>query len=294
MKKIVLTATKNDETRKLIKFLESMFSEISYNFLHSILRKKDVKVNDKRTNNPQLILHENDIITIFGLDETDLTLKNIQDVEITFEKVYEDENILVVDKPYGLTVHDGIDNLDNQVLKYLEFSKNSSFTPSHIGRLDKETSGLMLYAKNYQTLKYLNQNKNKILKKYELITDLDNDLVARVWLVHDETTQRMKVITKQQIKNYHNAKMAITKFKVFQSGYATAILETGRKHQIRATLAYLNHPILGDKKYGGENFYRLCLHCYELVFLELDGELDYLNKKIIKSNKSIKEEKWKK
>ncbi|TNK92745.1 RluA family pseudouridine synthase, partial [Mycoplasmopsis pullorum] len=142
--------------RKLIKVLMKYFPSVPTSRLERLFRKKDIKINNQRNFSKDYVVQQGDEIWVYGLEQSE-----ILDQEITkskkrdFKVVYEDQNILIVDKKAGVVMHSNDDSLDSQIMDYLKFTPNDSFTISHIGRLDKETSGLVIYAKNYQILQEL-------------------------------------------------------------------------------------------------------------------------------------------
>lgn len=267
-----IKATENDATRTLFKVLQKYLSNLPISKIEKLFRKKDIKVNGSRKITKDYKVNEGDHIIVYGVvdvaeEKTQYSLTN----ELSI--IYEDENILLINKKAGVAVH-GEDNcLDNQVLAYLKFVQSDSFTPSHIGRLDKETSGLMVYGKNYATVKQLNESRHDLIKKYQFMSDFNpsnNKVVLHFY--KDVQSGKMKVSANPK----ENSKEGITLF--YNEGKRKiAQILTGRKHQIRLTLKYLNAPIYGDRKYGGKKADRLMLHSYYLKFAGLNGKLKYLN-----------------
>ena len=269
----VFIASKNDEGRTLIKFLIKMLDNVPISRIYKLLRKKDIKINDKRVNNHKIIIKTNDNIWIYGLENIQKKYDKNHS-KIKFSVNYEDENILVVEKPINISIHDEKNSLDNQVLKYLNFKKQDSFTPSHIHRIDKVTSGLVMYGKNYLALRSLKSNIHHFEKKYLFKSDLNKSLTVTKYLQHDET--------KHKVVESKTGKKSITKF-IVNNKRKIAVLKTGHKHQIRATLEIIGFPIYGDKKYNGIEADRVYLHAYEITLHNLDGQLSYLNNKTFKS-----------
>ena len=263
-------ATKNDAGRTILKFITSVFKNIPHHKIEKLFRKKNVKINDQKINDKKIILKENDVIKIYGLN---LELKSdFKNVEIHFRVIYEDENILVINKPENFLVHGKYNSIDNQVLSYLKFKKVDSFTPSHVGRLDKLTSGIMLYAKNYNSLKELNDKKTYFEKFYIAISKLNEKFLLEAFIFHDDLKQK-EFISQKKGKSCKTSFIPVEDNKVLIQTYS------GRKHQIRASLEYLKFPIKGDTKYGGTSARRLYLHSNKLILNNLEGHLNYLNKK---------------
>lgn len=267
-------ATKNDNGRKLISYLKRILINTPTSHIYKILRNKDIKINGVRINDPQYIINEKDIIQIYGIEANDYQDKKFENnAKNEFKIIYEDDNILIVSKQINLAVHSENNCLDKQVLSYLKYDQKDSFKPSHVGRLDKATSGLMIYAKNYAALVELNYKTGFFEKIYKLKSDFKEvKKLVEINIQHDEKLHKM-VVT-------NNAKdpLAKTLFYTKNNEIFASIL-TGKKHQIRLSMAYLKTPIYGDIKYGGKKADRLYLHCYSITFKNLDNSLKYLNNK---------------
>ncbi len=263
--------TNEDEGRTLLKYLQRMFINLPLSRIERALREKDIKVNDERVKDKNVILTEGDEVVIYGID---IEIKEAPKsaTRITFGVVYEDANILVVNKPNGLSMHsDNGSSLDSQVFKYLDFKKVDSFMPASIGRIDKVTSGLVIYGKNYQAVRQLNDAQNEFVKEYQFKSDFNETKIVTLKLSHDEGNMK-------EIVDQVNGKDATTKF-FCNDKRKIAQLVTGRKHQIRVTLEHLGAPILGDTKYGGKRATRVFLHSWKVVLSGLEGSLAYLNGK---------------
>lgn len=262
-------ATINDEGRTIFKYLIKQLNNIPISRIEKLFRKKDIKVNDKRIKDKNYKLLLNDEIIIYGLD--DISKQEYVKTSISFKKIFEDNNILVVEKPINIAIHGEENCLDNQVLSYLKYSKVDSFKPSHVGRLDKSTSGLMIYAKTYKALVELN-NKTKYFEKYyELKSDFPWE---KKHVIYYATYNKKNKNTILDI-NPPGQKMETIFFKDGNRRYAQII--TGKKHQIRLTLQKLNFPIKGDRRYGGTYGTRVFLHSSKIVFHKLEKDLEYLN-----------------
>ncbi|ADE19504.1 RluA family pseudouridine synthase [Mycoplasma crocodyli] len=270
MKTII--ATSNDAGRTLYKLITKYLDNVPLSRIEKLFRKKDIKVNGIRTNQKDYTIAFNDQIEIYGL--IDIKKEEAPLISsFSFKKIYEDNNILIIDKPNGIEVHSSPNCLDNQVLAYLKFKQVDSFKPSHVGRLDKETSGIMLYAKNYQALKYLNDNMENIIKTYTFKSDFNEESKdVELYLYKDEDKKRMAA----SFTKVPYSKLSKTHF-YLESNKKYATLSSGRKHQIRVSLMKLGKPIYGDFKYGGKKAGRLMLHCLQIKFQQLEGEFKYLN-----------------
>ena len=216
--------------------------------------------------------------------------------------VYEDENIILLDKKNGLVVHEDdektADTLINRLLHYLydkgEYDPDNEniFTPALCNRLDRNTGGIVIAAKNAESLRILNQKikDRELEKKYLCVTvgvppKKQDTLTAYLEKNSDENTVRVYNSKKG------NAKTIITSYKVLKTDKKLSLvevkLETGRTHQIRAHFAHIGCPLLGDGKYGINQINReykiktQALYSYKLkfTFTSESGCLDYLNGK---------------
>lgn len=279
MNLITFKATINDENRTLFKFLVKQLNNIPISHIEKLFRLKDIKVNGLRTNKKDYKIKKNDVIGIYGINDYKVPDTNFKETSINFIKIFEDENILVVEKPINIAIHSEKNCLDHQILSYLNFKKIDSFKPSHVGRLDKPTSGLIVYAKNYLTLVELNKKINEFEKYYEVQSDFPWERKKIILYVKYEQNKK-PVVSEENI----GLKMETIFFQDKKRKYAQ--IKTGRKHQIRLSLHYLGYPIYGDKKFNGIKQKRLGLHCCKLVFHNLSGTLEYLNgMSFISSNK---------
>ena len=250
--------------------------------LHKALRKKDIRINDTRINE-DTIVHEFDTITIFIID--DLLYKKINLI-----KIYEDDNILIINKPVRLEV---VSTSDEETATTLLQKEYSYIKPCH--RLDRNTTGLVLFAKTPETLDILLKKfKNREIKKNYHCTVIGKmpkpQETLKAYLFKDKKS--LVYISDSPKKGYQKI---ITKYTVLsenkQNNTSTLDVEliTGRTHQIRAHLAYIGHPILGDGKYGINEvnkklkvkFQQLENFKIQFKFTTDSGNLDYLNEKII-------------
>lgn len=271
-KKII--ATRNDQGRTLLKFLLKIFDNVPVSRIYKLLRQKDIKINGKRVSDSKIIMKLDDEVIVYGLIRL-YKEEEENKSQIRFNINFEDQNVLVVEKPIGVAIHGDDNCLDKQVLRYLNFKKTDSFTPSHAYRIDKVTSGIVIYGKNYLALRMLKERTKYFQKIYTFKCDLNQSQIVNKKLRHDEVRHKM-VLSK-------DGKKATTEFIIVNNRKKIAILKTGIKHQIRATLSIMGYPIYGDIKYGGKKADRVYLHASEITLHRMTKPLLYLNNKVFKS-----------
>lgn len=263
-------AKENDVNRTLFKYLEKMLDNVPISRLEKLFREKDVRINGQKTNEKHYKLQLNDEILVYGLKDVSRETKRSK-ANINFSVVYEDKNLLIVDKKVNVAIHSEENCLNDQVLTYLDYKKTSSFIPSSIGRIDKKTSGIVVYCKNYQTLTEFSKKQDEFEKVYQFVSDFKS-------LEKQEVTVRLKKDIKNE-KMIANDSYGVKAKTIFWTdgmrNYAQIVM--GKKHQIRATLEYLHCPIVGDTKYGGKRARRMFLHSYSITFHNLSDDFKEYN-----------------
>lgn len=295
---------KNDAGQRLDKFLLKLFKNLPPSLMYKAIRKKDIKINTKRCK-PDTKLCVNDVLTVYIKD--DFLKQSYEQYDFlkapfNIDIIYEDNNILLINKKPGLIVHPDenyhFDSLIARVQHYLykkgEYDPKceNSFAPALVNRLDRNTGGIIISAKNVDTLRILNKKmKNRELKKfylciaYSTFNKKSDTLTA--YLEKNESKNRVYI---HDTPN-EGTKTIKTKYKVIAERGNFSLLEvellTGRTHQIRAHLAFLGHPLLGDSKYGKNSINKekgykwQALYSYKLKFeftTPSEG-LSYLNGK---------------
>ncbi len=283
MKKLIVT--KKYDGKKLNKFLLDNISNLSYGLFCNTLRKKDIKINGKRVNKDTTVF-EGDEVLVYISDDL-LENKTCTKLDI----IYEDDNILVINKPVNIEVV-GENSLTNIVHKLYS---DSGFKPMPCHRLDRNTTGLILYAKNSEALEILLDKfkKHEIEKHYKALVygiPKENSKRMESYLFKDNK-KSMVYISDIPKKGYVKIITSYTILEKKQDN--TCVLdieiETGKTHQIRAHLAHLGFPIIGDGKYGkndinklfSKKYQELCSYKIKFNFEEDSGILNYLNSKCI-------------
>lgn len=285
MRKIIVNEKYNN--KKLNSFILDSFPNLNKNALYKALRKKDIRVNGKRVSD-DVTVYAGDEITIFIIDDFLFGTSNIN-----IEVVFEDDNIMVINKPDNMSVTD--DNIQSKTLTTIVKEKfGNNLEPCH--RLDRNTKGLIIYAKNKESLDILfDKFKNKEIEKHYYTKvygnpKKDHDLLkaylfkdskkSLVYISDIPKNDYLEIITEYTVLN-KDIKNNVT--------YLDINLHTGRTHQIRAHLSHIGLPVIGDGKYGINEINKKFglknqfLYSYKLKFnfKNNNGILDYLNGKEI-------------
>lgn len=253
----------------LIDKLDSSRSQIQ-----KLIKNNSILVNDKNTKSSYLV-KTGDIITITDVKEES---SNIEPEDIKLDIVYEDEYLLVVNKPSGMVVHPGCGNrnhtLVNALMHHSKLSNLDNIRPGIVHRIDAYTSGLLMVAKDDKTHRELalELKSNKAKRKYLALV---HGVIVEDTATIDAPIGRDTKNRKKMCVTSVNSKDAITHIKVLEryidTTFIECTLETGRTHQIRVHLSYINHPIVNDSVYGYKKqinpTFGQMLHAYTLGFI---------------------------
>lgn len=266
------------ETR-LDKFLAQQLQDQNYSrtFITNLIKQGQVTVNDKVAASQKQLLKTGDMIVINIINNSNENGLVAKPVVINI--IYEDDDIIVINKANNLVVHPGAGNFDNTLVNGLLFnmkelsSVNQESRPGIVHRLDKQTTGLLIVAKNNQSHYFLAQE----LKNHEIIREyialVHGKIKAQSGTI-DAPIARDKVHRRKMAVNEVNAKAAITHFKVLETfnnySLVSCQLETGRTHQIRVHFQWINHPVVNDPTYSKfpveDSNLGQYLHAYKITF----------------------------
>ena len=299
---------KNDAGQRLDKFITKTL-DLPTSLLYKSIRLKKIKVNRKRAEN-NTILCEGDTIQCFLSEEffeKKADSHSYESITVHLDIIYEDENIMLLNKRPGVSVHEDEDGSTNTLITHVQaylYQKGEyrpedeqSFAPALCNRIDRNTGGIVIAAKNAEALRVMNEKiKKREIDKFYLaaVHGVPRPEAATIkgFLLKDDKKNIVRVYDKNPPRG---AKEIVTKYKVVAKSKDSSLIEvellTGRTHQIRAHMAFIGNPLIGDGKYGinkndrQKGYKYQALYSYRLRFsfdLSEPTCLDYLNGKEFK------------
>lgn len=291
----------NEAGQRFDKFLTKYMNLAPKSFFYKMLRKKNITLNKKKADGSE-ILDLGDKVTLFLSDETidKFSAVKIDKVQSNLDILYEDSNILLVNKAVNMLSQKAKEDdisLVEHVISYMLETKQikeeelRSFKPSICNRLDRNTTGILVAGKTLIGLQTLSKAfKERTIKKYYLcvvLGEVKKQELLNGYLYKDEKTNQV-TITKEKLED---SLPIMTEYTPLSSNGKLTLLKveliTGKTHQIRAHLASIGHPIIGDDKYGDHltnraykgkyKVYHQLLHSYQIILPDFEGELKNLS-----------------
>ena len=295
---ITLIVKKEESGQTLEKYVRKILSQAPVSFIYKLFRKKDVKING-HWQDLKYIINEGEEVKIYVTEQQLEEFKSQKESkaleDISSWIIYEDDNILLINKPRGVLVQKDSSNddaLDEMVLSYLKYDSNllQAYKPAPAHRLDRNTAGIVVFGKNIQSLRTLADalnDKKQVSKRYLTLVKGEVEKDGEINVPLEKNAKNGRVYVNE------NGKPSLTRYKVVKRLNRYTLLEvellTGRTHQIRVHMAYINHPVVGDAKYGDfqlnkeiedkYGFKNQFLVAYQICFNHLDNNLKYLSGK---------------
>ena len=301
MEEYSLKVKEKDQGKRIDKFLAASFNDLSRSFIQSLIEAEKITVNGEITDKSYKIAAGELLKIIIEEKESE-----IKAVEMDLDIVYEDQDIIVLNKNADRVVHPAPghhnDTLVNALLAHVDnlSAINGVKRPGIVHRLDKDTSGILIAAKNDRSHKNLaEQFKKRRVEKYYYAL-IEGDLAYKKGKIEAPIGRDPHDRKKMAVRKRHS-KRAVSRFKIIEEFKNYTLvevkIETGRTHQIRVHFSYLGHPVVGDKKYGSKNELnaeRQLLHAKKLIInhpvtgkkMEFEAELKADFKAVLKKLRS--------
>lgn len=291
---------KNEENQRFDKYLKKLLPNATTSFLYKMMRKKNIVINKKKAEGNEKLV-AGDVVSIFLSDETfEKFHVNLEDLRKEYETlkslglkglkvIFEDDEMIIADKPYNMLSQKASEqdlSANEYLLGYminkgeLSFEEFRTFRPSVVNRLDRNTTGLLLFGKTLNALQKLGENiRNRSISKYYLAIvagELEEELELKGFLLKDEKNNKVSY-HQEQVEGSDYIETGVKPI-ACENGLTLVEVHliTGKTHQIRLHLATIGHPILGDMKYGDEKINKKyyeshkvnhqLLHAYRLEF----------------------------
>lgn len=300
---MIIKVGPNEKGQSVEKYIKKLMKDVPLGAIYKAIRKGDVRLNGNKAKEKDR-LEEGDTLEIKYLESRKaVTKKEFKDVAADFKVIFEDKNILMVEKWPGVLVHpDGREepSLIDYVLNYLsekgeyDAENETTFSPSPVNRLDMNTSGIIIFGKNFETVQSLNAilKAGNLRKDYVAIVKgrikdglyeayIKKDEVKNISTIHEEPGEGRQRVA-MEVKTLESVGLY---------SFIELNLITGRSHQLRAHLKFLGNPIVGDTKYGDREINQYFnnkfglkfqyLYAYKVTFKEGEGDLDYMKNKTI-------------
>lgn len=277
MQELFFTVSDEYENERADKFLSESAEELSRSYLQKLIAGGDILLNDNPLKKPGVRLKTGDRINV---NVPDNIIPDILPENIPLDILYEDEDVIVVNKPKGMVVHPAAGHYSGTLVNALLYhcagnlsGINGVMRPGIVHRIDKDTTGSVIACKNDRAHQSIARQlkEHSIVRRYRLIVHgaiPDDEGTIRTFIGRDPKN-RLKMAASER-----NGKEAVTHYKVLERfreyTYLECVLETGRTHQIRVHMAHINHPVLGDELYSNfKSPFKLegqCLHAKILGF----------------------------
>lgn len=302
-----LQITKNESGQRFDKFLKKYLNQAPPSFIYKMLRKKNIKLNGKKAEGKET-LSEGDLVTLFLAEDTVAKFRNQEEkssgAKGNISVIFETEDVAIINKPAGMLSQKAKESDISLVEEFIAYCEKNglskeekrAFTPSICNRLDRNTSGLVVAGKTLKGLQKMTELlRTREVEKYYLTIvkgKIPKEIYLRGYLTKDEKNNRVsitndKISEKSTIvETFFTPVVSLEDFTILK-----VHLITGKTHQIRAHLASIGHPIIGDSKYGDEKLnhyikktFRLnhqMLHAWKMVFPVMQGEFSGLSEREI-------------